>query len=194
MSDRGVVRGTRRRSISESGPPRLSSTSIDDDLVFNDNDLSGTRNNLSHQSQQIVSSENPEGFIESPMWVGAGTRLQVWKLPANRDLETVILNKFKVLKTNISKWQQLIEYEPITFEGFYTDSNVLKGDIKALYQEALYTRVTDKLSYDIIGEIALIDPVKSAAQRLIQVEAPINVTMRVNDIVTSDVRECLSKS
>ena len=71
---------------------------------------------------------------------------------------------------------------------------MLKGDIKALYQEALYTRVTDKLSYDIIGEIALIDPVKSAAQRLIQVEAPINVTMRVNDIVTSDVRECLSKS
>ena len=67
MSDRGVVRGTSRRSISESGPPRLSSTSIDDDLVFNDNDLSGTRNNLSHQSQQIVSSENPEGFIESPM-------------------------------------------------------------------------------------------------------------------------------
>ena len=66
MSDRGVVRGTRRRSISESGPPRLSSTSIDDDLVFNDNDLSGARNNLSHQSQLIISSENPEGFIESP--------------------------------------------------------------------------------------------------------------------------------
>ena len=69
MSDRGVVRGTRRRSISESGHPRLNSISIDNDLFFNDNDLSITRNNLSHQSQQIISSENLEGLIESPMWV-----------------------------------------------------------------------------------------------------------------------------
>ena len=168
MSDRGVVRGTRRRSISESGPPRLSSTSIDDDLVFNDNDLSGTRNNLSHQSQQIISSDNPEGFIESPMWVGAGTRLQVRKLPANSDLETVITNKFRILQSKIAKWQYLIEYEPITFEGINTDYNVIKGNINSLYQEALYARVTDKLSYDIIGQIALIDRVKHTAQRLIQ--------------------------
>ena len=168
MSDRGVVQGTRRRSISESGQPRLSSTSIDDDLVFNNNDLSGTQNNLSHQSQQIISSDNPEGFIESPMWVGAGTRLQVRKLPANSDLETVITNKFRILQSKIAKWQYLIEYEPITFEGINTDYNVIKGNINSLYQEALYARVTDKLSYDIIGQIALIDRVKHTAQRLIQ--------------------------
>ena len=157
MSDRGEVRGTRRRSIFESGPPSLSSTSIDDDLVFNDNDLSGARNNLSHQSQQIISSENPEGFIESPMWVGAGIRLQVRKLPANSDLETIISNKFWILQSKIAEWQHLIDYEPITFEGINTDYNVIKGNINALYQEALYAHVTDKLSYDIIGQIALID-------------------------------------
>ena len=64
MSDQGVVRGTRQRSISDSGHPRLNSTSIDNDLVFNNIDLYITRNNLSHQSQQIISGENPEGFIE----------------------------------------------------------------------------------------------------------------------------------
>ena len=40
MSDRGVVRRTRRRrSISESGHPRLSSTILDIDLVFDEHDL-----------------------------------------------------------------------------------------------------------------------------------------------------------
>ena len=47
MSDQGVVRGTRQRSNSESGHPRLNSTSIDNELVFNDSDLSNTWNNLS---------------------------------------------------------------------------------------------------------------------------------------------------
>ena len=73
MSDQGVVQGTRRRSNSESGHPRLNSTSIDNELVFNDNDLSNTGSNLSHQSQQIIFGDLPEGYIESPMWVGTGT-------------------------------------------------------------------------------------------------------------------------
>ena len=125
MSDQGVVRGTRGRSISESGQPGLNSTSIDNDLVFNDNDLSANQNNLSHQSQQIISCELPEGYIESPMWVGVGTRLQVRKLPANSELETVILNKLEILRSDISHWQYLIDYEPITYEGISTDHNVL---------------------------------------------------------------------
>ena len=54
--------------------------------------------------------------------------------------------------------------------------------------------MTDKLSNDIISEVTLIDRVKHAAQRLIRVEAPINNTMRVNDIFTSDVIERLFKS
>ena len=38
MSNQGVIRGTRRRSTSESGHPRLNSTIIDNDLVFDEND------------------------------------------------------------------------------------------------------------------------------------------------------------
>ena len=73
MSNHGASRGVRRRSNSESGHPRLNSISIDEELVFNNADLSLNRNNLSHQSQQIISNELPEGYIESPMWVGTGT-------------------------------------------------------------------------------------------------------------------------
>ena len=66
------------------------STILDSDLVFDDNDLFYTRNNVTHQSQQIISNDSPEGFIESPMWVGTGTRLQARKLPANSEQETII--------------------------------------------------------------------------------------------------------
>ena len=55
------------------------------ELVFRDSDLSNTWNNRSHQSQQIISVDLPEGYIESPMWVGCGTRLQARKLPAKSD-------------------------------------------------------------------------------------------------------------
>ena len=97
MSDQGVVWGTRRRSNSESGHPRLNSTSIDNELVFNDSDLSNTRKNLSHQFQQIISVDLPEGCIKSPMWVGTGTRLQARKSPANSDQEIVISSKLENL-------------------------------------------------------------------------------------------------
>ena len=63
----------------------------------------------------------------------------------------------------LSTWQTAIDDEPITFDGINTDHSVLKGDIHSLYQEALYARVTDKLSYDIIGLVSLIDQVKRAA-------------------------------
>ena len=76
MSDRGVVRGTRqRRSISESGNPRLNSTVLDSDLVFDEHDLVGTRDSVTHRSQPMVSDETG-GFIESPMGIGTSTRLQ----------------------------------------------------------------------------------------------------------------------
>ena len=106
------------------------------------------RNNLIHQSQQIISGELPEGFIESPMWVGTGTRLQVRKLPANSDQEIFILNKLETLRLKISDWQSSIDYDPITFHGINTDHNILKGNIHSLYQEALYARVSDKLNFD----------------------------------------------
>ena len=91
-----------------------------------------------------------EGYIESPMWVGTGTRLQARKLPADNNQEIVIVSKLENLQLKISNWQTAIDKEPITFEGIKADHNVLKGDIHSLYQEALYACVTDKLSYDII--------------------------------------------
>ena len=70
---------------------------------------------------------------------------------------------------------------------------MLKGNIHSLYQEALYARVTDKLSYDIIGLVALIDRVKCAAHRYIQNEERIADTIRVNNIIASDAKENLSE-
>ena len=126
------------------------------------------------------------------LWVGVGTRLQVRKLPANSELETVISNKLETLRSDISHWQYLIDYEPITYEGISTDHNVLKGNINSLYQEALYARVTDKLSYDIISLMGLIDRIKKVTHRFIRNAIPITGIIRVNDIAASDVRQSLS--
>ena len=54
MSDRGVVRGTRRRrSIPESGHPILNSMVLDSDLVFDEHDLVNTCNNVIQRSPAI---------------------------------------------------------------------------------------------------------------------------------------------
>ena len=100
--------------------------------------MSNTRNNLSHRSQQIISIDMPEGYIESPMWVGAGTRLLARLLLASYSKKITISSKFENLKTKISNWQTVIDEEPITFEGIKADHNVLKEDIHSLYQGALY--------------------------------------------------------
>ena len=73
--------------------------------------MSNTRNTLSHQSQQIISVDLPEGYIESPMWVGTGTCLQARKLPANSDQEIVISTKLENLCLKISDLQTAIDNE-----------------------------------------------------------------------------------
>ena len=98
--------------------------------------MSTNRNNLSHQSQPIISHENPESYSESPMWIGIGPRLQIRNLPVNNESETVVSHKFEILQSDIARWQHLIDYEPITYEGVSTDHNLLKGKINSLYQEA----------------------------------------------------------
>ena len=163
MFDTGVVRGTRRRrSISESGQPRLNSTILDSDLVFDENDLVNTHNNVTYQSQPIISNDSPGGFIESPMWVGTGTRLQTRRFLANSDKENIISNKFETLREKISGWQHIIEYDLLTIDSIKADHNQLKGEIHSLYQKAIYAHASEKLSYDIIGLISLINRVKNA--------------------------------
>ena len=133
MSDRGVVRGTRRRrSISESGHPRLNSTILDSDLVFDKHDLVNTRNNLTQ------------------------------RFPANSDQEHIISSKFETLREKISAWQSIIKYELSTIDSIKADHNQLKGEIHSLYQESIYAHASEKLSYDIIDLISLIDRVKNA--------------------------------
>ena len=184
MSDRGVVQGTRRRrSISESGHPRLNSTVLDSDLVFDEHDLVNTRNNVTHQSQPIISDETG-GFIELPMWVGTGTWLQTRRFPTNSDKEHIISIKLETLKGKISEWQHIIEFDLITIDK--ADHNQLKGEIHSLYQESIYAHAPEKLSYDVIGLISLIDRVKNTALRLIRNDECMAETARVNNIIASN--------
>ena len=70
----------------------------------------------------------------------------------------------------------------------------MKGAIHSLYQDALYAQVTDKLSYDIISRIALIDRVKRAATRYIWNENQLAKTTVLNvehsnNTATNDISE-----
>ena len=69
----------------------------------------------------------------------------------------------------------------------------MKGNTHSLYQEALYARVSDKLSYDIIGLVSLIDRVKRAAHRYIRNEERIAETTCVNKIIASIAKVNLSE-
>ena len=71
----------------------------------------------------------PEGYIESPMWVGTDTQLQARKLPANSNQEIVIASKLENIHLKIATWQKAIDEEPITFEGIKADHDELKGAI-----------------------------------------------------------------
>ena len=140
----------------------------------------------------------PEGYIESPMWVGTGTSLQARKLLADSNQEIVIASKLENIRIKIATWQKVIDEDPITFEGIKNNHDELKGAIHSLYQEALYARVTDKLSYDIIGLVALIDHVKWAADRYIRNENRIANTKVLStehnsNTVINDINERVSE-
>ena len=110
----------------------------------------------------------------------------------------VIASKLENVHIKIATWQKVIDEDPITFEGIKNDHDELKGAIHSLYQEALYARVTDKLSYDIIGLVALIDLVKQAANRYIRNENRIANTMVLStehdiNIVIHDINERVSE-
>ena len=55
------------------------------------------------------------------------------------------------------------EYDLITVDSIKVHHKRLKGEIHSLYQESIYAHASEKLSYDIIGLISLIDQVKNAA-------------------------------
>ena len=97
------------------------------------------------------------------MGIGTSTRLQTRQFPTNSDKEHMISSNLKSLKRKISEWQHIIEFDLITIDSVTADHNQLKGEIHLLYQESIYAHAPEKLSYDIIGLISLIDCVKNAA-------------------------------
>ena len=53
--------------------------------------------------------------------------------------------------------------------------------------------MTNKLSYDIIGLVALIDRVKRAANRYLRNEERIANTRTISNVIASDIKESLSE-
>ena len=104
------------------------------------------------------------------MWVGTGTCLQVRKLPASIELESLIQSQYDIIRENIAAWQRDIDEEPISIEGIQSQFVSFQGSIHSLYQNALCSRVTDKLSYDIINTIGLLECIKKATNRYIRRE------------------------
>ena len=112
------------------------------------------------------------------MFVGTGTRLHVSRLPAGNDPQAFFQTKYDGICDNIIVWQIKIDEEPITFEGINTQFIRLKGSIHSLYQEALYSQVTDKLSYDIISLIGRIDHLKRVAYSVEISGGDVNIRMK----------------
>ena len=97
------------------------------------------------------------------MGIGTSTRLQTRRFPTNSEKELMISSKLKSLKEQISEWQNLIEFDYITVDSIRADYSQLKEKIHSLYQESIYAHAPEKLSYDIIGLVSLVDRVKHAA-------------------------------
>ena len=72
------------------------------------------------------------------MWLGIGTRLQVRRLPAGIDRQSLIQTQYDGICEIIRAWQIQIDEDPITFEGITAQFVSLKESIHSLYQEALY--------------------------------------------------------
>ena len=85
-----------------------------------------------------------------------------------------LVNKFKTLKIKISAWQCLINYDPnITIDIIKTHHIELKGDIHSLHLESILAHTSEKLSYDILGLVSVIDRIKGAGFRLIRGQEPV---------------------
>ena len=146
MSNQGAAGRSRRRSISEFGPSRLNRTSFEDELFVDNGDLS--------LLIEIICSTNlnkrflmncPRGVLICLWWVGTGTG----RLPAGVEQQASIQSQFNIICENIAAWQREIDEEPISFEGIQSQFVNFKGLIYYLYQNALCSRVTDKLSYHL---------------------------------------------
>ena len=70
----------------------------------------------------------------------------------------------------------------------------MKEELQSLYQESIYAHAPEKLSYDIIGLMSLIDRVKTAALGLIQNKECMAEMARVNNVIANNAKQRLSQS
>ena len=91
--------------------------------------------------------------------------------------EHELVNKFKTLKIKISAWQCFINYDPyITIDIIKAHHVELKGEIHSLYHESILAHTSEKLSYDILGLISVIDRIKGARFRLVRGQEAVSET------------------
>ena len=70
----------------------------------------------------------------------------------------------------------------------------MEEEILLLYRKALCVHVSEKLSYDVIDPISLIDRVRTAGLRYIPTEERMAEKARVNNIIASNAKQRLSES
>ena len=83
--------------------------------------------------------------------------------------ENELSNKFKTLKIKISASQCFINYDiDVTIDIIKAHHVKLKGEIHSLHHESILAQTSEKLSYDILGLISVIDRIKGAGFRLVR--------------------------
>ena len=80
-----------------------------------------------------------------------------------------LVSRYNTLKINISAWQCFINYDPdIRIDIIKAHHAKLKGEIHSLYYESILAHTAEKLSYDILGLISVIDRIKRDGFRLVR--------------------------
>ena len=88
-----------------------------------------------------------------------------------------LINKFKTLKIKISAWQCFINYDiDVTIDIIKAHHVELKGEIHSLYHVSILAHTSEKLSYDIIGLISVINRIKGAGFRLVRSQEAVTET------------------
>ena len=71
--------------------------------------------------------------------------------------EDDLIFKFKALEIKISAWQCFVNHDPsITIDLIKTHHNELNGNIHSLHIESILAHTSEKLSYDILELVSII--------------------------------------
>ena len=108
--------------------------------------------------------------LESDRSSATNTTLYSDLVPNEDDL----IFKFKALEIKISAWQCFVNHDPsITIDLIKTHHIELNENIHSLHVESILAHTSEKLSYDIIELVSVIDRIKEAGFRLIRGQEPV---------------------